>query len=280
MNSIDEHAREIRANDGGKDSMQRQFLRRLAGATAGLLLTGTSLSAAELAPTPAPPPPPPPAFTWTGFELGAQVGGGVGRSTVNLPPFSDTYTGDPGVFGGLLIGYNYQFNGPLVVGLQAEYNFAGITGNASAPPLNFLETADREFGSVDGRLGLAFDRVLIYAIGGFAYGDIRNQILCGPMACNGFPLLTLGGGPITRDFAANRYGFDVGGGIEYNIWGNWTVRAEYRYYDWGTRGFIDAGFPTNPISIPNHTSRETLQTGRIGLSYRFAWPPAPVVAKY
>lgn len=260
--------------------MQRQVLRRLAGAT--VLLTGTSVFAAELPPAA---PPPPPAFTWTGFELGLQVGGGVGRTTVNLFPFTTAYD-TAGPFGGVHLGFNYQLAGPIVVGLQAEYNFAGITGDTSAPPLNFVRTSIREFGSVDGRLGVAFDRVLIYAIGGFAYGDIRNQILCGAVApggpglCGGFPTLLLGGLPVTRDFAANRYGWNVGGGIEWNFYGNWTARAEYRYYDWPSKGFVDAGFPLNPIAIPFHTSRETLHTGRIGLTYKFAWPFAPVVATY
>jgi outer membrane immunogenic protein len=263
--------------------MQRQFLRRLAGVTAGLLLTGTSSFAAELAPAL---PPPPPAFTWTGIELGAQVGGGVDQTTVVLPPFATSYS-TVGPFGGIHLGYNYQFDGPLVVGLQVEYNFAGIAGSASAPPLDYLTTSVREFGSADARLGLAFDRFLIYAIGGFAYGDIRNQILCGASGvgpgtglCNGFPTLLLGGLPVTRDFAANRYGWDVGGGIEYNFYGNWTARVEYRFYDWPALTFVDAGFPANPISIPNHTSKETMNTGRIGLTYKFAWPVAPAVAKY
>ena len=34
------------------------------------------------------------------------------------------------------------------------------------------------------------------------------------------------------------------------------------------------------IAIPNHTDRETMQTGRVGLTYKFAWPSTPVVAKY
>ncbi len=264
--------------------MQRMFLRRLAGATAGLVLTGTSTFAADLGVAPAPPPPPPPpVFTWTGFELGAQVGGGAGRTSVNvngsLAPFpvfptSDSY-GSAGVFGGIHVGFNYQFASPIVAGVQLEYNFAGITGNASAPPLNYLETSIRQFGSADARLGVAFDRLLIYAIGGFAYGDIRSQIQLRGLALG-----------ITDFFAVNRYGFDVGGGLEYNFYGNWTARAEYRYYDWGTRGFNAAGFGSLvngliPFAIPNHTSRETMQTGRIGLTYKFAWPSAtPLVAKY
>jgi len=284
--------------------MQRKFSRRLVGATACLLLTATSSFAAEPLP---PPPPPAPVFTWTGFELGVQVGGGVDRTSVQLPSFSGFF-GVPvdfsnsynasGVFGGLHVGYNYQLMGPVLVGLQAEYNFAGITGSTTNAFLNYERTDVAEFGSVDGRIGLTFDRLLLYAIGGFAYGDIRGQINCGLILCGAFtPGVFSFPTPITRDFAANRYGFDVGGGIEYNLsgWGysNWTVRAEYRYYDFGSLGFNDAGFGSFPnfpvlgffnpfsIAIPNHRDRETMQTGRIGLTYHFAWPPAaPVVAKY
>jgi outer membrane immunogenic protein len=263
--------------------MQRKFLRRLAGATAGLVLTGTSTFAADLGVAPLAPPPPP-VFTWTGFELGVQVGGGVGRTTVHVdgnataapfPPFpsSASYTGT-GPFGGIHVGFNYQFASPIVAGVQLEYNFAGITKTASAPPLNFLETSIRQFGSADARLGVAFDRLLLYAIGGFAYADIRSQILLAGLAP-----------AIVDEFSVNRYGWDVGGGLEYNFYGNWTARAEYRYYDWGTRGFNTAGFgsPINaviPFAIPNHTARETMHTGRVGLTYKFAWPSAPVVAKY
>jgi outer membrane immunogenic protein len=262
--------------------MQRKLLRRLAGATAGLVLTGTSTFAADLGVAP-PPPPPPPVFTWTGFELGVQVGGGAGRTTVNVEgdsapfprfPSSDAYTSS-GPFGGVHVGFNYQFASPIVVGVQLEYNFAGITGTASAPPLNWLETSIRQFGSADARLGVAFDRLLLYAIGGFAYADIRSQIQLDGLAPG-----------INDFFSVNRYGWDVGGGLEYNFYGNWTARAEYRYYDWGTRGFNTAGFGSVvntlliPFAIPNHSSRETMHTGRVGLTYKFAWPSTPVVAKY
>jgi outer membrane immunogenic protein len=255
----------------------------LAGAAAGVLFTGTSTFAADLG---VPPPvlAPPPVFTWTGFELGVQVGGGVAETGVRTTtftgfPVSDRFS-STGVFGGAHLGFNYQtsyqFWGPIVLGVQLEYNFAGITGTAFAPPLNLLENSVRQFGSADGRLGVAFDRLLIYAIGGFAYGDIRSQI----------QLAGLGFG-VTDFFSVNRYGWDVGGGLEYNFYGNWTARAEYRYYDFGTRGFNTAGFgsPVNAIAaltfaIPNHREKDTMQTGRLGLTYKFAWPSTPVVAKY
>jgi outer membrane immunogenic protein len=266
----------------GSDSMKRDFLRCLAGVAAGVLFTGTSTFAADLGVAPLAPLP---VFTWTGFELGVQLGGGWGQTSVNVdgdsapfPTFSSSATyGSSGVFGGIHVGYNYQFSGPFVIGAQLEYNFAGITGNEEAPPLNTLETSIRQFGSADARLGYAFDRLLIYAIGGFAYADIRNQVALEGLATG-----------VIDFFGTNRYGFDVGGGLEYNFYGNWTVRAEYRYYDWGTRSYTSAGFgslvngiPGFTFAIPNHTSRETMQTGRVGLTYKFAWPPlSPVVAKY
>jgi len=254
--------------------MKREFIRCLAGAAAGVLLAGSSAIAADLTPVP----PPAPVFTWTGFELGLHVGGGSDRTRVNLYDlydFSDSYN-STGAFGGAHVGFNYQLMGPLVIGVQGEYNFAGLVGNSSAFPLNYVSTSVREFGSADARIGVAFDHLLVYAIGGFAYGDIRNAI-----NFQGSPSVV--GFPVNRFFAANRYGFDVGGGLEYNFWGNWTARVEYRYYDFGTRGFADAGFGVPggvTIAIPNHTSQETMQTGRVGLTYKFAWPSTPVVAKY
>lgn len=263
--------------------MKREFIRYFAGAAAGVLLAGTPAFSADLPPMPAPVIAP--VFTWTGFELGAHVGGGAGQTSVNLFDvfdISNSY-GNAGVFGGLHVGFNYQLMGPIVVGVQGEYNFAGITGNSSAFPLNYLSTSIREFGSADVRIGYAFDRLLVYAIGGFAYGDIRNGINFQGSVPNVTALIAPPVGfPVNRFFAANRYGFDVGGGLEYNFWGNWTARAEYRYYNWGSLGFADAGFgpPNLSIAIPNHRSQETLQTGRLGLTYKFAWPSTPVVAKY
>src|SRR5580704_25429 len=97
----------------GSDSMKRAFLRCLAGAAAGVLLTGTSTFAADLGVAP---PPPPPVFTWTGFELGVQVGGGAGRTSVHVVcnftptpfpafPSFDSYMSS-GVLGGIQVGFN------------------------------------------------------------------------------------------------------------------------------------------------------------------------------
>ena len=73
----------------------------------------------------------------------------------------------------------------------------------------------------------------------------------------------------------SRSGYDIGGGIEYAVAPNWTVRAEYRYYDFG-------GWNYNYNSWVGHGHENlTDNTVTFGLSYLFSGPVlAPVVAKY
>ncbi len=254
--------------------MKQTFLRHLIGSLAGIgLSAGTVAMAADLPVVP----PPPPVFSWTGPYVGLHVGGAVaGTTTVSGTtlagtPVNASFNRD-GVFGGLHLGYNIQA-GAFVIGLQGEYNFAGVTGNSTAG-IFALSSALRQFGSVDGRIGLAFNRWLIYGIGGFAYADQRHSIVTGAF-------------DLTRDYAANEYGWDVGGGVEYALTNNWTARVEYRYYNWGSKGFTDTVFNASPaLGIPVvafHKTTETMHTIRAGLTYKFAWPPAPaapVVTRY
>lgn len=242
--------------------MKHKILHRLAGSMLGLsLLAGSAAVAADLAPAPMAPPP---VFTWTGAYVTLQVGGAWSNTTTYANWGWNKGFNGAGAFGGLNVGYNLQYNA-FVLGLQAEYNFAGVTGNAFAFPLGVTNSI-RQFGSVDGRLGYAFDRVLVYAIGGFAYGDIRHTIV--PAA-----------GPYTSplNFAANAYGWDVGGGLEYAFTNNITARAEYRYYNFGTKGFTES---VSVLGFPFHSVKETMQTARVGLTYKFGAPAAPVVARY
>ncbi len=263
--------------------MKHAFSGWLIGSLAGVwLAAGTAALAADLPSRYTAPPPAPPVFTWTGAYVTLQVGGGVGRSNFNVYPFVgfpayDNFGfNEAGVFGGLNFGYNLQFN-QLVVGLQAEYNFAGISGNTIAYPLNTVTSSIRQFGSIDARVGWAFDRLLAYAIGGFAYGDVRNSISL-PLSPISLPYAS------DRNYGANEYGWDVGAGLEYAFANNWTARAEYRYYNWGSKAFYDSlNYGVAGVFngyFPGHQTTENLQTGRIGLTYKFGAPATPVVAKY
>jgi outer membrane immunogenic protein len=71
----------------------------------------------------------------------------------------------------------------------------------------------------------------------------------------------------------------AGGGIEYAVTGNWWVRAEYRYSNFGnTTDFPFAGalpFADSFVSLRHHLTENQVQAG---LSYRFDWTaPQPVV---
>ena len=67
-----------------------------------------------------------------------------------------------------------------------------------------------------GRIGYSFDRVMPYATGGLAVGDIRA-------ATPGFA-----GGTSTNA------GWTLGGGVEVALPGNWSAKAEYLRVDLGS----------------------------------------------
>jgi len=98
-------------------------MKRLATAIAAIALIGTPAFAADMArkmPVKAPPPAPAPVYSWTGWYIGGNVGGGWGDRDVTFTPndpaaavFSELF-GQPspssfklsGVGGGLQLGYS------------------------------------------------------------------------------------------------------------------------------------------------------------------------------
>jgi len=183
---------------------------------------------------------PVPVFTWTGFYAGFNAGYGFDASSnsastvVGVSPanrifatgntlqsgvlaFSNS-SGNEGFVGGGQIGYNYQFTpgSGVVVGIEADAQYAdfgrqrnrfsaiGANGSAIIPGTlvfnpNGLSGLDY-FGTVRGRLGYAFDRTLVYATGGFAYGSGGGR--------------QFGTGVNSDDFQT---GYAVGGGVEYAL---------------------------------------------------------------
>jgi outer membrane immunogenic protein len=214
---------------------------------------------------------PAPVYSWTGFYVGADVGGSWGNANLWVPTaygyndFSHNATNN-GVIGGGFVGYNYQINN-FVLGVQGEFDGTG-TGNS-----RWLDPAGRfqaSFGqdwiaSVDGRLGFAMDRTLFYVIGGGAWTQNTASLTD-----------NWSGYGISR--SATRGGYDIGGGIEYAFTNNWTGRIEYRYYNFGTANNTYAD-----VLLPSDTYYRTTLTNnviRVGLAYKFGAPEMPVVAKY
>jgi len=96
--------------------------------------------------------------------------------------------------------------------------------------------------------------------------------------------LFLPGNPfVTATNSVVRTGWTVGGGLEAKIYGNWFLRGEYRFSDFGTRNEV---FNFNlPGEAPGtdtyrYRLRVTDQIATVGLAYKFDWGKAPVVAEY
>jgi outer membrane immunogenic protein len=235
------------------------MMRKILLSSVAILATSASAFAADLPSRRAPPPvyiPPPPIFTWTGVYVGGQIGYEWGREPTTIVSSSPS-----GVVGGAHIGYNYQIS-QFVLGLEGDVNGSSYKGSAlSGFGPSVLSTQIPIDGSVRGRVGVAFDRALFYGTGGVAFADLKDSFL----TPGGFGSLSRG-----------RVGWTVGGGVEYAITNNWSVRAEYRYTDYGR--FSDA---TGGFAFPlNHHSTDN--RAQIGFSYKFDTfaPPAPVLAKY
>ncbi len=234
-----------------------------------LLFAALSLASSAFAadlPSRQPPPPvyvPPPLFTWTGVYIGGQIGYGWGKAITSIPGTGYSISSSPeGVVGGAHVGYNYQVN-QIVFGLEGDVDGSSISKSVYDPfrTVSFGTRVPVE-GSIRGRVGVAWDRTLLYATGGAAFGEIQNTI-------NG------GGGYFTN--SNGRVGWTVGAGIEYAVTGNWSVRGEYRYTDFGRQADL-VGNPVT-IDVDQHVTEHAV---RVGFSYKFEMytPPPPVVAKY
>jgi outer membrane immunogenic protein len=219
-------------------------------------LLASALSALPFAANATPPGPMP--FTWTGFYVGAS-GGFISQGTTAtdiggmLFPDGTTLniTGTGGIFG-VNGGYNYQM-GAIVLGLEADIALSTLDSTstflAGAGPV-VATSKLRNLGTVRGRIGYAFDRVLVYGTGGFAYGNVWNKV-------NLQADPNLGGST-----SGTRTGWTIGGGLEYAITNNWTVRAEGLY--------VDLGRSTSaPCTGCRFGFKNTYGLGRIGLNFKF-----------
>ena len=237
-----------------------------------------------------------PGYNWSGFYIGGNVGYSWGRSGDTT-----TYTNGAGtlfttagtsnlngVVGGGQIGYNWQMQN-WVWGLEADIQGTGERGSRDitcpagfgtctpsppaalalpgpAIPATLTQQIDW-FGTVRARGGiLVSPRVLLYATGGLAYGNVNTSEVISGVGYSSDDL---------------RVGYTVGAGIEGAIGGNWTAKLEYLYVDLGR---TSGSFATPLAALgggtitSNFSSRITDNVLRVGVNYKF--DNGPVVARY
>jgi outer membrane immunogenic protein len=182
-----------------------------------------------------------PVFTWTGFYLGLNGGGGWGQSSWDR---TGTFDLSGGVIGGT-VGFNWQ-TGQMVLGIEGDADWSGITGTTSTLCPAGCATRNDWLGTVRGRVGYAFDRFLPYVTGGLAAGDIRAT---------------------TPGFAGatqTNLGWTIGAGMEVAIAGNWSAKAEYLHVDLGS---FNCGLACGLVTPDNVSFRANLARG--GVNYKF-----------
>jgi len=206
----------------------------------------------------------PPAYTapaliynWTGFYIGGHLGGAFAGDNA-------LFGGDGRFMGGVQGGFDYQFAPNWVGGIEAQYSWLNSnTTGVTFPGAVLITSRNDQLGSVTGRFGYTWGPALLYAKGGFAWRDNPNI----GVAVAGVPstFATTGN---------NKDGWTVGAGLEYMFAPNWSAKAEYQYYNFGTTTFT-----AGPAPIVGSRFRDDDHTVKLGVNYRFGWG-GPVASKY
>jgi outer membrane immunogenic protein len=195
-------------------------------------------------------------YSWTGFYIGGHAGAGFAGSTWS-DPFSganNSFNSGAGFLGGGQIGANYQLN-RLVLGVEGDFSWTGLKANSTDSIGEAINTKTNFTSTITGRVGAAFDRLLVYGKGGIAFAQDAS----------GF-----------TDFAGNsasttflRTGWTAGAGLEYGITKNLSAKIEYDYLSFGSQPL---NFTT--ATTPLYTSNASLNVQEIkaGINFRFGGP--------
>ncbi|WP_029032723.1 outer membrane protein [Salinarimonas rosea] len=232
-----------------------------------------------------------PVFSWTGFYAGVNAGVGfnagddrdsvvvVAPNATAVPAGTTIRYGDnsedASFTGGGFIGYNHQFVNNFVLGAEADIQFVGLGDDDTAAPISVTPaTAGFEplrrgisgvdwFGTVRLRAGYAFDRTLVYATGGLAYGG-------GDAA----RFETAAGNRVLFEDDEVGFGWTLGAGLDYAVTNSLIVGLEGLYVNLdrdldvnGTAGFI--GGAVVPAASESNDDNVEFGVVRARLSYKF-----------
>ncbi|MDP3897140.1 MAG: outer membrane beta-barrel protein [Mesorhizobium sp.] len=201
------------------------------------IFSGAAFAADEVAEAPT-------GYNWTGFYIGLGGGAGAVNHTISVPPlFSFSGIGGEGIFGELTVGYDHMLSDRMLLGVFADGRMGNIQTSLNIGPFGADITADHGF-DVGLRAGyLITPRTLAYVLAGYSWQH--------------FDVSATGFGSV---YDWNGGGFVIGKGFETAITGNLTMKAEYRYAQYGAEDVFDAGFLF--VKPATHTFHA-------GLNYRF-----------
>ena len=176
-----------------------------------------------------------PVYNWSGIYIGINGGYAFGSTEWSSPGAGIVGTGTFNTNGGLVggtAGFNFQ-SGQIVYGIEGDWDWADISGSSSNTTSTIdpagicgtagalacrYQTSSNWLSTIRGRVGYAFDRVMIYATGGGAAGDVKATF---SNPNTGF----------TGSTNSTEWGWTAGGGIEAALTENITAKVEYLFVD-------------------------------------------------
>jgi outer membrane immunogenic protein len=257
--------------------------------------------------------PAPVPYSWTGFYAGIAFGAGWSGQAVNFSPndtaaalllssggfFRDEQpvaggyrVSQSGAVGGFAAGYDWLAGSNWLLGLETDFSFSGMSGQATGPTSLLLtsfnvtqSTAATQstdwYGTVRGRAGwLATPNLLLFGAGGFAYGRsnasatyTESGLDFGVVAPGGSSLMCMSGIPCFAGSTSTvRTGWTAGGGVEWLLDRHWSAKIEYQFVDLGTQTVRATALVPNTgdsASSFNAAIRDQFNVVRVGLNYRF-----------
>jgi outer membrane immunogenic protein len=187
--------------------------------------------------------------TYTPDDSASRAGtSGVGKGTGI--PFGDYLTRGP--LAGGQIGYNWQINALWLTGVEADYQWAGLSGEGISPfhlgnvgaagPSSdaVVEQAVKSFGTLRLRMGVVpYNPVVIYATGGLAFGQVSENLRIltagsGSLSAGGFSYVCVVGNPcFSGSSSTTMVGWTLGTGGEFALTTNLTFKTELLFVDLG-----------------------------------------------
>ncbi len=245
-------------------------------------------------------------YNWTGFYAGVSGGYGWNKGSnsltgtdpfgiyaifTGLPPSTvlpgTLDSGSKGVLGGVSAGYNYQI-GQSLIGVEADFSKANIRGLSSFVSPDFglanpIVTTQQDkklewLSTLRGRVGyLPTPALLVFATGGLAFGKgIASTVTTAAPSSSGGSTNCIAGDPLASFLCSagssekTMTGWTLGAGIEAMIAHDWSLKAEYLYYNLGTI-YYTSNLTTFFIGAPaiQTTARFNGNIGRVGVNYHF-----------
>jgi outer membrane immunogenic protein len=238
-------------------------------------------------------------YNWTGFYVGGSAAGiwndrnttiavggspgGISTPTQRAIATSLSLQSSSWIAGGGG-GYNWQ-TGQWVYGLEADISATGLDPTPSVTnqavfgaPLKLVTTSGEAkldwLGTVRARLGfLIYPQLLLYGTGGLAFGHHSETL--GVASSGNFAAADQFNLAVTNSGTST--GWVAGAGVEHLLAPNWSIKAEWLYYDLGSHTLPPIVRSPNNIPPPGFSALASTPVAgnivRVGVNYKFGYIP-------